>query len=144
MMLRHVNAQWVRLCMYKTVVIQLFSLVLFFTSKMMLQIKQLAEEIIAHIRDVAGADALVSAFTAAKKAVSAVRSERKRRSAVQVCLCWRLCCTAQSVRWTLASRCLDGLGGLAWNMLSEVLSDTEVALQLHVCLCILLAGVGRP
>lgn len=48
------------------------------------QVKQLAEEIIAHIRDVAGADALVSAFTVAKKEVSAVRSERKRRAAVQV------------------------------------------------------------
>lgn len=51
-----------------------------------LQTKQLAEEILSHIRDVAGADALVSAFTAAKKAVSAVRSERKRRAAVQVSL----------------------------------------------------------
>ncbi|KAL0018407.1 hypothetical protein WJX79_009395 [Trebouxia sp. C0005] len=46
--------------------------------------KQLAEEIISHIREVAGADALVSAFTSAKKAVTAVRSERKRRAAVQV------------------------------------------------------------
>ena len=53
---------------------------------MTLQVKQLAEEIIAHIRDVAGADALVSAFTIAKKEVSAVRSERKRRAAVQVML----------------------------------------------------------
>ena len=51
---------------------------------MLLQTKQLAEEIISHIRDVAGGDALVAAFTAAKKAVSAVRSERKRRAAVQV------------------------------------------------------------
>lgn len=51
---------------------------------LVLQTKQLAEEIIAHIRDVAGADALVSAFTAAKKAVLAVRNERKRRAAVQV------------------------------------------------------------
>lgn len=59
---------------------------------MVLQIKQLAEEIIAHIRDVAGADALVSAFTAAKKAVSAVRNERKRRAAVQVGFC--PCCGA--------------------------------------------------
>ncbi|KAL0035339.1 hypothetical protein WJX77_001780 [Trebouxia sp. C0004] len=46
--------------------------------------KQLAEEIISHIREVAGADALVLAFTCAKKAVTAVRSERKRRAAVQV------------------------------------------------------------
>lgn len=53
---------------------------------MTLQVKQLAEEIIAHVRDVAGADALVSAFTVAKKEVSAVRSERKRRAAVQVML----------------------------------------------------------
>ena len=52
--------------------------------EVLLQVKQLAEEIIAHIRDVAGADALVSAFTAAKKAVSAVRNERKQRAAVQV------------------------------------------------------------
>ena len=51
---------------------------------MCLQTKQLAEEIISHIREVAGADALVSAFTSAKKAVTAVRSERKRRAAVQV------------------------------------------------------------
>ena len=51
---------------------------------LLLQTKQLAEEILAHIRDVAGADALVSSFTAAKKAVTAVRSERKRRAAVQV------------------------------------------------------------
>ncbi len=51
----------------------------------LVQTKHLAEEIIAHIRDVAGGDALVSAFTAAKKAVTAVRSERKRRAAVQVC-----------------------------------------------------------
>ncbi len=50
------------------------------------QTKQLAEEIISHIREVAGADALVSAFTSAKKAVTAVRSERKRRAAVQVWL----------------------------------------------------------
>lgn len=84
---------------------------------MMLQIKQLGEEIIAHIRDVAGADALVSAFTAAKKAVSAVRSERKRRSAVQVCLCWHLCCIVHSVHRNSASCCLVGLWCLAWNIL---------------------------
>ena len=53
---------------------------------MLVQTKQLADEIVAHIREVAGADALVSAFTTAKKAVTAVRSERKRRAAVQVCL----------------------------------------------------------
>ena len=53
---------------------------------MLVQTKQLAEEIISHIREVAGADALVSAFTSAKKAVTAVRSERKRRAAVQVWL----------------------------------------------------------
>ena len=70
--------------------------------------KQLAEEIIAHVRDVAGADALVSAFTAAQKAVSAVRSERKRRAAVQVGLCWS--CTVGTAmyrfllsEWALAS-----------------------------------------
>lgn len=63
-----------------------------------MQVKQLAEEIIAYIRDVAGADALVSAFTAAKKAVSTVRSERKRRAAVQVGLCWYLFCVQQSVK----------------------------------------------
>ncbi len=51
------------------------------------QTKHLAEEIISHIREVAGADALVSAFTSAKKTVTAVRSERKRRAAVQVWLC---------------------------------------------------------
>ena len=53
----------------------------------LVQTKQLAEEIISHIREVAGADALVSAFTSAKKAVTAVRSERKRRAAVQVWVC---------------------------------------------------------
>jgi len=63
------------------------------TEDMPVQTKQLAEEIISHIREVAGADALVSAFTSAKKAVTAVRSERKRRAAVQVWLSrQQLCC----------------------------------------------------
>lgn len=51
---------------------------------MCVQIKQLADEIIAHIREVAGAEAMLAAYTEARKAVTAVRTERKRRAAMQV------------------------------------------------------------
>ena len=49
-----------------------------------LQVKQLADEIIAHIREVAGAEAMLAAYTEARKSVTATRMERKRRSAMQV------------------------------------------------------------
>ena len=49
-----------------------------------LQVKQLADEIIAHIREVAGAEAMLAAYTEARKSVTATRMERKRRTAMQV------------------------------------------------------------
>ena len=49
-----------------------------------LQVKQLADEIIAHIREVAGAEAMLAAYTEARKSVTATRMERKRRIAMQV------------------------------------------------------------
>lgn len=52
-----------------------------------LQVKQLADEIIAHIREVAGAEAMLAAYTEARKSVTATRMERKRRTAMQV---WNL------------------------------------------------------
>lgn len=49
-----------------------------------MQVKQLADEIIAHIREVAGAEAMLAAYLEAKKSVTATRMERKRRTAMQV------------------------------------------------------------
>lgn len=46
-------------------------------------IKALAEEVVAHLRSVAGADALLAAYNAARASVQRQRSERRRRDAVQ-------------------------------------------------------------
>lgn len=51
-----------------------------------LQIKQLAEEIMAHVRGVVGGEAMLQAFNAARRSVTAVRSERRRKAATQVLL----------------------------------------------------------
>lgn len=98
---------------------------------LVLQTKQLAEEIIAHIRDVAGADALVSAFTAAKKAVSAVRNERKRRAAVQV-TCYAICLHAEYlVHGYLLCNMLFGFCLLRMEPAPE---GKSLTLPLHLCL----------
>ena len=49
-----------------------------------LQVVDLAQEVVAHIRQVAGSDALLEAFNNARASVKAARSERKRQQAVQV------------------------------------------------------------
>ena len=48
------------------------------------QVTELAQEVVAHIREVAGADALLGAFNAARQGVVAARAQRKRQQAVQV------------------------------------------------------------
>jgi U3 small nucleolar RNA-associated protein 20 len=48
------------------------------------EVRQLAEEVVAHLRQLAGADALLAAYGAAREAVRAQRGERKRRAAMQV------------------------------------------------------------
>ena len=45
---------------------------------------ELAQEVIAHIRQAAGPDALLDAFNQAMTAVKTARAERKRQQAVQV------------------------------------------------------------
>ena len=44
----------------------------------------LAQEVVAHLRQTAGADALLGAFNSARQAVQAARDERRREQAVQV------------------------------------------------------------
>lgn len=48
------------------------------------QVVDLAQEVIAHIRQAAGPDALLQAFNQAMSAVKSARAERKRQQAVQV------------------------------------------------------------
>ena len=48
------------------------------------QARDLAEEVLAHLRSVAGADALLRAYNVARAAVQAQRTERRRQKAVQV------------------------------------------------------------
>eukprot|EP00887_Chlorella_sp_A99_P000887 scaffold5.g887.t1 len=47
------------------------------------EVKQLAEEVVAHLRSVAGADALLAGYAAAREEVRAARAARKRRAAQQ-------------------------------------------------------------
>lgn len=53
-------------------------------SEILMQVKDLAQEVIDHLREVAGPDALITAFNAARQSVTANRAERKRRQALQV------------------------------------------------------------
>jgi len=48
------------------------------------EVKALADEIVAHLRGLVGADALLAAYQAARGAVRRQRGERKRAAAVQV------------------------------------------------------------
>ena len=48
------------------------------------QVKQLAAEVVAHLRETVGADALLEAFNAARQSVTSLRAERKRQAAVKV------------------------------------------------------------
>jgi U3 small nucleolar RNA-associated protein 20 len=48
--------------------------------------KALAEEVTAHLRAVAGADAVLSAYNIAREAVRRARSERKQRAALRTML----------------------------------------------------------
>ncbi|KAK9818396.1 hypothetical protein WJX72_012002 [[Myrmecia] bisecta] len=47
-------------------------------------VKLLTEEVIAHLRGVAGGDALINAFNVARRSVTTTRTERKRKQALQV------------------------------------------------------------
>ncbi len=50
----------------------------------LLQVKALAEEVLAHLRTVAGPEALLAAYNRARQHVSDLRSERRRQKALQV------------------------------------------------------------
>ena len=47
------------------------------------QVRQLAEEVLAHVRSVAGSDSMLAAYNAARATVAAQRQERRRQKAVQ-------------------------------------------------------------
>ena len=49
-----------------------------------MQVKQLAAEVVAHLRETVGADALLEAFNAARQSVTSLRAERRRQTAVKV------------------------------------------------------------
>ena len=49
-----------------------------------MQVVELAHEVVAHLRQVAGSDTLLEAFNSARANVRAAREERKRQQAVQV------------------------------------------------------------
>ena len=46
--------------------------------------KELAEEVLAHLRAVAGSEALLAAYNRARQHVSDLRTERRRQRALQV------------------------------------------------------------
>ena len=48
------------------------------------QVKQLAAEVVAHLRETVGADALLEVFNAARQSVTSLRAERRRQTAVKV------------------------------------------------------------
>ena len=48
-------------------------------------IRQLGEEVTAHLKTVAGPDALLRAYATARELVKGNRSERKKKQAMQVC-----------------------------------------------------------
>ena len=50
-------------------------------------IRQLGEEVTAHLKTVAGPDALLRAYATARELVKGNRSERKKKQAMQVCVC---------------------------------------------------------
>lgn len=47
-------------------------------------VKLLGEEVLAHLRDLMGSDALLAAYNAAREHVKSRRSERKQKSVLQV------------------------------------------------------------
>ncbi len=51
-----------------------------------LQVKALAEEVLAHLREVAGSDALLAAYNRARQTVNSARNERRRQRTLQVTL----------------------------------------------------------
>ncbi|BDA46528.1 probable small subunit processome component 20 homolog [Coccomyxa sp. Obi] len=50
------------------------------------EVKALAEEVLAHLREVAGPDALLAAYNRARQTVNSARSERRRQRALQAML----------------------------------------------------------
>ena len=54
------------------------------SSLLALQVKALAEEVLAHLREVAGSDALLAAYNRARQTVNSARSERRRQRTLQV------------------------------------------------------------
>lgn len=56
------------------------------------EVTSLADEIVAHLRTLVGADAMLAAYNQAREAVRRQRGERKRKAALQVrvCVCVRL------------------------------------------------------
>lgn len=52
------------------------------------QVVDLAQEVVAHLRQVAGTDALLTAFNEARQAVQSSRDARRRQQAVQVSNDW--------------------------------------------------------
>lgn len=50
----------------------------------LLQVKELADEVVAHMRTVVGTDAFLAAYNKARQHVTGLRRERKRQMTLQV------------------------------------------------------------